>query len=97
MTEHEIATMAAYLLDKYLDRHWQICFLDSIPTRGGGEFAGHTSWDQRIIRLSRRSLRKLPPEGVAHVIQHEVAHALTPEDWTHGEVFQAKFAEVCRG
>lgn len=36
----------------------------------------------------------LPPEGFTYVLTHEVAHALTPEDWTHGEIFQAKWKKI---
>jgi Zn-dependent membrane protease YugP len=94
VTEHEIATVAAYLFDKFLDRHWQLRFEDVLPVRGGGDLAGHTSWDQRIIRLSRRYVFGYSPERLGAILTHEVAHALTPEDWTHGDRFQAKLEEI---
>lgn len=93
MTEHEIQTVAAYLMDKHLDRHWRLKFEDTLPVTGGGRnLAGHTSWDQRVIRLSRE--QEWTPQSVAAVLTHEVAHALTPEDWVHGEIFQAKLREI---
>lgn len=94
MTEHEIETVAAYLMDKYLDRHWTFGFRDTLPLRNGGELAGHTSWDRRQIVLSRRYVLRYTPEKLGHILTHEIAHALTPEDWTHGDIFEAKLAEV---
>jgi hypothetical protein len=95
VTEHEIATLAANLFDRYLDRHWRLGFQDTIPLRGGkGELAGHTSWDDRLIRLSRRYIFDYSPERVSDLLLHEIAHALTPEDWTHGDIFQAKLKEL---
>lgn len=94
MTEDEIRTMAAYLMDKHLNRHWTFGFRDTLPTSGGRDLAGHTSWDRRQIVLSRRYAFDYPPEGIAWILTHEVAHALTPEDWVHGEIFQAKWREL---
>ncbi len=96
MTEHEIQTVAAYLFDKHLDRHWRLKFEDTLPTGAGYDLAGHTSWDQRIIRLSRRYVFSYSPERIGQILTHEVAHALTPEDWTHGEIFQAKLKEISK-
>lgn len=95
MTEDEIRTIAAYMLDRYLDRHWRFRFEDTLPIRGGGgDLAGHTSWDQRIIRLSRRYVLDYSPQRIGAILEHEIAHALTPEDWTHGAIFEAKLAEI---
>lgn len=94
MIEAEIKTVAAYLMDKHLDRHWRFKFEDTLPTSGNKDLAGHTSWDQRTIRLSRKYCFDWTPRQLGYVLTHEVAHALTPEDWTHGEIFQAKLAEL---
>jgi predicted metal-dependent hydrolase len=100
MIEAEIATVAAYMFDRYLDRHWKLRFVDEIrparTKRGRRYLAGHTSWDQRIIRLSRMYIFDYTPEQIGYLISHEVAHALTPEDWVHGPIFRAKLEEIRR-
>jgi hypothetical protein len=84
-------------MDKYLDRHWQFKLVDSIPCprcHPHKDLAGHTSWDNRMIVLSRRYVLDYNPERIAHILTHEVAHALTPEDWVHGDIFEAKLREI---
>ncbi len=86
--------MAAYLMDRFLDRHWKFKIVDKLPVRGGQNLVGHCSWDWRIIRVSREYIFDYPLEGITWILTHEVAHALTPEDWTHGEVFQARWKKI---
>lgn len=94
MTEGEILTIGTYMLDLWLDRHWKLQLVDSIPCptckHASKDLAGHCSWDKRLIVLSRRYVLDMEPERLVRVIRHEIAHALTPEDWVHGEIFQAK-------
>ena len=94
MSESEIGTVAAYLMDIHLDRHWRFEFRDTLPLRSGGDLAGHTSWDSRLILLSRKYVLSYSPKGIGDILTHEIAHALTPEDWVHGEIFHAKLREI---
>lgn len=94
MTDFEILTIATVTMDRWLDRHWKVKLEDTLPSTAGGELAGHTSWDSRTIRISRRAVASMTGEEVCRMIEHEIAHALTPEDWTHGDVFKAKLKEI---
>lgn len=99
MTEHEVLILGYLMFEEYgVDRHWRIQFEDSLPRRGGGFLAAHTSWDERIVRLCRKTFRALSPMGIRGVLEHEIAHIHTPQDWTHGDIFNAKLEDLraCR-
>jgi len=97
MTEREISILAFDLMAEHglLVEGWAFRFEDTLPATDGTDLAGHCSWMERRIRLARKYALNYDETRVRRVLLHEIAHALVGvENAGHGEVFQAKLAEV---
>jgi predicted SprT family Zn-dependent metalloprotease len=97
MTDDEVTAVALEVMgdNGLLKDGWAFEFRDSME----GKTSGHCHWSMKTIRLSRKytSSARASPHRVRELMQHEVAHAFTPEDLEHGEKFQAKFREIRSG
>lgn len=68
--------------------------VDALLT-GVARTSGRNSWCVREGR-GRFQIQLLPQHLNAYVVLHEVAHALTPEDWDHGANFCATLLRLVR-
>ena len=94
MTEEEITELAKSMLRSFELNDWSIGWQDQIPTYVG-ELAGHTDWDNKLIRLSRIVLN-YPVDRILMLLEHEIAHALAPYE-NHNEKWAHKLREVRSG
>jgi SprT-like family. len=96
MTEDQITALCESMLrDWGLDR-WIIRWEDTLPSFQGN-LAGHCSWDERVIRLSREYVLDYESSDVVAILQHEIAHARTPEEKFHGPRFDWNLREMRSG
>lgn len=91
-------TLIAYTLD-ILRLHglpdWTAVVNDHVVSdHNGQQIGGACVWSQKEIRFNRSLLPLWTDHQKIDMAQHEIAHALTPEDLSHGERFQAKHKEL---
>lgn len=91
-------TLIAYTQD-LLDSHgldgWTVKVNDAVVSdHDGSPIGGACAWSAQEIRFNRSLLHLWTAHQKVDLAQHEVAHALTPDDKRHGEQFQAKYREL---
>jgi Zn-dependent membrane protease YugP len=96
MTEDQIAELVRHALDGNGLYRWTFRWEDTLPSTLG-KLAGHTDWDTRIIRFARDAVLNYTDDQVWALIEHELAHALTPEERFHGRKFDHKLRELRSG
>lgn len=90
MTPNQAIAWTVTLLEHFfgMETCWYCRVIPEFPDPHSDK-AGHCDDERKRITLAGRYLNR-----ALQTIAHEVAHALTPNDWSHGPEFQAAFAHV---
>jgi hypothetical protein len=95
MSEDTLIAYTQDLLDANGLSDWSVKVNDAVVSDYSGEqIGGACSWFTKEVRFNRGLLPLWTDWQKIDLAQHEVAHALTPEDLNHGDQFKAKHAEL---
>jgi hypothetical protein len=87
MTANQAIIATVFLLEHFFgrDTEWFVRVVGEIP--GHPDKGGHCDDRRKRITLVEKYLSD--DGSAARIIRHEVAHALSPNDWSHGPEFKA--------